>query len=59
MMLHIYDPAAGRADALHPELDYGTPAPVPEYSAEYAALERVSLSIDGQQVAVLAPTTGV
>ena len=52
MMLHIYDPATGRADALHPDLDYGTPAPVPEYSAEFAALERISLRIDGQQVSV-------
>ncbi len=41
-MLHIYEP----------ERDYGTPAPLPEYSAGYAALETVELTIDGRAVAV-------
>jgi formate dehydrogenase major subunit len=46
-MLWIYDPATQGT-----RRDYGTPAPVPEYSAEYATLEQVSLSIDGRQVSV-------
>jgi len=50
-MLQIYDPATARA-VPPPERDYGTPPPVPEYSADYAALEQVSLSIDGRQVSV-------
>ena len=52
MMLQIYDPATAHSRPPPPERDYGTPPPVPEYSAGYAALEQVSLSIDGRQVSV-------
>ncbi len=42
-MLQFYEPS---------ERDYGTPAPLPEYSAAYATLETVELTIDGRAVAV-------
>ena len=47
MMLWIYDPATQGT-----RRDHGTPAPVPEYSVEYATLQQVSLSIDGREVSV-------
>ncbi|MEC8427622.1 MAG: molybdopterin-dependent oxidoreductase, partial [Pseudomonadota bacterium] len=51
-MINTWDPADIRSEA-----DFGTPPPQPLYSEEYAQLEQVELTIDGQSVQVPAGTS--
>ncbi|WP_019529367.1 formate dehydrogenase subunit alpha [Dasania marina] len=56
-MLNHWTPNSENRDRWSPKdldinKDYGTPAPFPEYSEEYASLKPVTLTIDGQEVTV-------